>query len=151
MKGHQFTSGNIKDIEIASNKTADIIDTSSVFHSSCSTMNYSKQDIAYEDNSSLSKSANYKKTLFCNKPFIIDNKDHHCKSLIPNIHNEVLGKKRRNLEQEIEAPNKKISTIIKIPKFINNKLPCQSNNTRQIIKSDEQCEEMDTKMKKVSH
>ena len=62
-----------------------------------------------------------------------------------------MGKKRRNLEQEIETPNKKISTIIKIPKFINNKLPCQSNNTRQIIKSDEQCEGMDTKMKKVSH
>ena len=150
MKGHQFTSGNIKDIEIASNKTADIIDTSSVFHSSCSTMNYSKQDIAYEDNSSLSKSANYKKTLFCNKPFIVDNKEHLCKSLIPNSNNVVLGKKRINLEQEIETPKKKISTIIKIPKCIKNKLPCQSNNTRKIIKLDEQCDSMDTKMKKVS-
>ena len=40
-----------------------MFDTSSVFHSSCSTLNISKQDTAYEDNSSLVN----KKTLFCNR------------------------------------------------------------------------------------
>ena len=149
MKGNLLNNGYIKDTEISSYKNTDMIDTSSVFHSSCSTLNNSKQDTAYEDNSSLMKSVNYKKTLFCNQPFRVEHESEHSQSLISNGKNVVLGKKRKNLEHQIETPKKKISTIIKIPKFISDKLPCQINNIRDMTKSDEQNELLDSKIKKV--
>ena len=60
MKGNPLNNGCMKDIEIISNKNTEIFDTSSVFHSSCSTLNISKQDTAYEDSASLMKSVSYK-------------------------------------------------------------------------------------------
>ena len=69
MKGNPLNNGCMKDIEIISNKNTEMFDTSSVFHSSCSTLNISKQDTTYEDSASLMKSVSCKKTLCCNNKF----------------------------------------------------------------------------------